>query len=144
MQAAIEQFRRNVQRVRDLGSLYQALASQTTQALDLSDLLRSQWVMVVSALDYYAHELVRLGMLDAFHGHRPMTDAFLRFQVTLGGALDAVAMPGSEDWLDDQIKARHSFRSFQHPDHIAEAIRLVSDVELGTRSPRICDFLQAM
>ena len=33
-----------------LGSLYEALNSQTTQVLDLSDLLRSQLVMIVSAL----------------------------------------------------------------------------------------------
>ena len=39
MQAAIDQFRRNIQRVRNLGSLHQVLTSQTTPALDLSDIL---------------------------------------------------------------------------------------------------------
>ena len=130
MQTAIEQFHRNARRVRDLGSLYEALNSQTTQVLDLSDLLRSQLVMIVSALDQYVHELVRLGMWESFRGNRPMTEAFRRFQVTLGGVLDANATQGQGDWLDEQIRTRHSYRSFQHPEQISEAILLVSDVQL--------------
>ena len=130
MQQAIEQFRRNVQRVRDLGSLYQALSSQTTQALDLSDLLRSQWVMSVSALDHYVHELVRVEMLEAFRGNRVRTDAFLRFQVSLESALTVAAALGNDQWLEEQIRTRNGYRSFQHPDHIADAIRLISDEPL--------------
>ena len=80
MQAAIDQFRRNIQRVRNLGAIYQALSAQTTQALDLSDLLRSELVMAVSALDHYIHELVRLGMLEAYQGNRVQTDASCGFK----------------------------------------------------------------
>ncbi len=130
MQAAIDQFRRNIQRVRNLGSLHQVLTSQTTPALDLSDILRSELVMAVSALAHYIHELVRLGMLEAYQGNRAQTDAFLRFQVTLGSALDAINALRNDSWLEDQIRTRHSYRSFQDPDNIAEAIRLVSDVQL--------------
>ena len=130
MQAAIEQFRRDIQRVRGLGSLYRVLSRQTTEALDLSDLLRSQLVMVVSALDHFVHELVRLGMLDVFRGQRAPTEAYLRFQVTLGSALDGVDNPGNASWLEDQIRSRNAYRAFQDPDHIADAIRLVSGVEL--------------
>ena len=130
MQAAIDQFRRNIQRVRNLGAIYQALSAQTTQALDLSDLLRSELVMAVSTLDHYIHELVRLGMLEAYQGNRVQTDAFLRFQITLSGALEAVNAQGNDGWLEDQIRTSHSYRSFQTPDNIADAVRLVSDVQL--------------
>ncbi len=130
MQAAIEQFRANIQRTRSIGSIYQALNSQTTQALDLSDLLRSEWVMAVSALDHYVHELVRLGMMEAYHGKRPQTDAFLRFQITIGRTLQAVNTPTDDSWLEDQIRASHGHLSFQTPDNIADAVRLVSDAPL--------------
>ena len=130
MQAAIDQFRRNIQRVRNLGAIYQALSAQTTQALDLSDLLRSELAMAVSALDHYIHELVRLGMLEAYQGNRVQTDAFLRFQITLSGALEAVNAQGNDGWLEDQIRTSHSYRSFQTPDNIADAVRIVSDVQL--------------
>ena len=130
MQAAIDQFRGNLQRVRALGSIYQALNAQTTQALDLSDILRSEWVMAVSALDHYIHELVKLGMLEAYHGNRTQTDAFLRFQITMNSTLQAVRASGNDDWLEGQIRSSHGHLSFQSPDKIADGVRLISGVPL--------------
>ena len=130
MQAAIDQFRWNILRIRNLGSLNQILSIQATSALDLSDLLRAELVMVVSALDLYIHELVRLGMLECFRGQRPRTSQFYEFQVTLDGTIQAISALGNDVWLDDQISERNNRRSFQNPDEIASAIRLVSNVEL--------------
>lgn len=107
-----------------------ALEAQTTSALDLSDLLRAELVLAVSALDHYIHELVRLGMLEAYNGNRPQSQACLRFQVTLSGAQLGISNPTNDEWLEDQIRTSHSYQSFQDPDHIADAIRLISDVQL--------------
>ena len=123
MQAAIDQFRVNIARVRDLGAIYSTLNAQTTAAIDLSDILRSELVMVVSALDYYIHEIVRLGMLEIYRGTRPETSAFLRFQISLESVRQAVSGPTSDAWLENEIRERHSWRSFQQADHIADAIR---------------------
>jgi len=130
MKAAIEQFRTNIERVRNLGAIYQVLEAQTTEILDLSDILRSELVLAVSALDYYIHEVVRLGILEAYHGRRTQTSACLRFRVTLGSALQGISTPASDGWLEDQITNAHSYQSFQDPDKIADAIRLISDAEL--------------
>ena len=130
MQAAIDQFRWNLQRVRNFGSLYQILSTQTTSALDLSDLLRAELVMVVSALDLYVHELVRLGMLESLRGQRPQTSQFHDFQVTLGATIQGISTPGSDVWLDDQIRARNNRRTFQNPGDISSAIQLVSNMDL--------------
>ena len=65
MKPAFDQFRTNIVRVRNLGSIVDALASQTTGVLDLSDVLRAEIVLAVSALDQFVHEIVRLGMLAA-------------------------------------------------------------------------------
>ena len=63
-QAKIEQFRENIERVQALGGLHQAFGTVTTAAIDLTDLLRAQIVMLVSALDHYTlllyHNLVLL------------------------------------------------------------------------------------
>lgn len=130
MQAAIDQFRANIQRARAIGSIYQALDNQTTQALDLADLLRFEWVMAISALDLYIHELVRLGMVEVYRGNRPQTDAFLRFSITMGRTLEAISDPQDDGWLEDQIRASHGHQSFQTPDNIADAVRLVSNAPL--------------
>ena len=130
MQEAIERFRTNLTRVRNLDSIVAALESQTTVALDLTDILRAEMVLSVSALDHYVHEVVRLGMMESYRGTRSITDHFRRFQVSLGSALDAQSDSSNQTWIEDEIRARHSFRSFQTPDNVATAIRLISDVTL--------------
>ncbi|MCT7955317.1 HEPN domain-containing protein [Laspinema palackyanum] len=179
MQSALDQFRISISRVRDLIALYNSLTAQSMAALDLSDMLRSALVLGVSALDYYVHEIVTLGMLEIHRGQRlepapPPNNAqssFSRFQVSLGGArqdrlkaLDIASWlendiaqtqgPGflqqsytvssllaaiatsiqnqlnNTDWLEDEIRERLGYQSFQHPDKIADAIRLISDKKL--------------
>jgi hypothetical protein len=35
-----------------------------------------------------------------------------------------------DDWFDNEIRDHHSWRAFEHPDNIADAIRLVSNISL--------------
>ena len=127
---AIQQFRANIERVRAIGGLYTALSNLTTSAVDATDLLRAQIVMVVSALDHYIHEITRIGMLEVFDGSRPRTNAFLRFQVTIDAAMVGLASGGGSSWFEDEIRDRHGYLAFQYPDKIADAIRLFSSCEL--------------
>jgi len=128
MQPAIEQFRVNVSRVRSLGSLRSAIENQTTAALDLSDILRAQLVLAVSALDDFVHEEVRQGMMEIWRGRRIETPSFKRFPVSLENVRLA-AFPG-DDWLQTEIRLHHNWRSFQRSENIAEAIRLISDLRI--------------
>lgn len=135
MQEAIDRFRANLKRVRNLGSIVAALSSQTTTVVDLTDILRAELVLSVSALDHYIHEVVRFGMLESYRGTRPMTTQFRSFRIPIGSALEAISPSGdtSETWIDEEIRSHHSYRSFQTPDNIASAIRLVSDVVLWSQ-----------
>ena len=127
----LEQFRENIKRVQDLGGLYDVLSQQTTSALDLTDLLRSQIVMVVSALDHYIHGITRIGMLEVYDGKRPQTPAFLRFQVTMEATLQGIAAEREDNrWLDEEIRRNHGHRPFQQPNKIVDAIRLFSTCKL--------------
>ena len=130
MQAAIDQFRVNIKRIRDLLALYSALNAQLTSAIDLSDILRSALVMGVSALDHFVHEIVRLGMLEIWRNSRAETPAFQRFSISLSSVRSAAMGASSDDWFDYEIRTGHGWQSFQHPDKVAEAIRLVSDLAL--------------
>ncbi len=129
---ALIQFKENIQRVRDLSHLVNAIGSMTTSAIDLSDLLRSQIVLSVSALDHFIHEYVRLGMIEIQQGARVPTDAYLRFQIPLR-ITHPTGVISSSDLLDDIIREKHSWLSFQHPDKIADAIRLISSEQLWQR-----------
>ena len=131
MQSVIEQFRLNINRVRDLVAIYSILENQTAGRLVFSDILRAAFVLAVSALDYYIHEVVRIGMLEIYRGQRPETSAFSRFQISLSSLRQALNEAASNDYLlENEIRQRHSYQSFQRPDKIAEAIRLISDKQL--------------
>lgn len=130
MHSAIHSFGYAIQKVRDLGLLHSAIKSLTTPAIDPSDLLRSQIVLAVSALDHLVHELAIEGMLQVYDGVRPATAAYERFQIPLG-ALNVGGLPTlSRSSFEASIRERHSYLSFQRPDKIADAIRLFSDVSL--------------
>ena len=130
MRTAIEQFRANIERVRNLGSLTKILDSQTTQVLDVSDILRAELVLAVSLLDHYIHEIVRIGMLDAYKGDHPRTPAFLGFGITINSVLQAIPNSEGEAWLEQEIRNRHGHMSFQNSEKIADAIRLISEAHL--------------
>ena len=130
MQVALEVFRANVRRSRDLIAIFRAMRIQTTQVLDLTEVLRAALVNTVSSFDLFVHELVRIGMLESYSSERAKTKAFLRFQVTLLGVLEAISNTGSSSWLEQEIRGRLGHQSFQLPDNVADAIRLISEVEL--------------
>ena len=130
MRSSLDLFQLNVSRSRDLANIARALSSQTTDVLDTTDILRASLMMAVSSLDYFIHAIVRIGMLEAYRGERSRTPAFLRFQVTLEGILQASSSVGPEEWLEQQISERHGHQSFQTPEAIADAVRLVSNVVL--------------
>lgn len=128
MKQAIESFRDSADRVEQLGGLHKAISVLTTPVIDTSDLLRAQIVLIVSALDYYIHELTALGMVEAFEGKRIKTQAFLNFRVSVGSFSNGASHGSS--WFESEIREKHGFLSFQQPDKVADAIRLFSDVKI--------------
>jgi len=93
MNSALEQFQSNIQRTRILFGIHDVLKTQTTGALDISDILRSALVMAVSALDQYIHEIVRLGILEIYRGERNITIPSLKFNVSLGSVRQCLINP---------------------------------------------------
>ncbi len=130
MQMALDHFRANIDRVRHLSAIFQNLQNSTTGIIDLSDILRAEIVLAVSALDYFIHEIVRFGILEIYNGVRPVTKTYQKIRVPLAQAQAGMVKALSAQWLEDFIREDHGWKSFQHPDNIADAIRLISDVNL--------------
>jgi hypothetical protein len=127
MKSAFDTFKENIKRAENFGGIYVALSQRVTSALDLSDLLRAQIVQGVSAFDHYIHEITRIGMNDILVGNRPITPSFKRFSVSMEAYLSSAA---SANWFDGEIRGKHGHLSFQMPDKVADAIRLVADKEI--------------
>lgn len=69
MQQAISQFELNIKSVKNLHQLHKAFSNQDP-LLDLSEILRSEIVLSVSALDCFVHDLIRLGTTEIYLGVR--------------------------------------------------------------------------
>lgn len=130
MQENLKQFRANLDRVRAIHQLYLSLSATVAPILDLTDLLRAEVVLIVSALDQFVHELVRKGMLEIWNGSRNATPAFERFSISLGSSRLLAQREGIDAIIDAEIRQSHSWKSFQQPDHIADAIRLYTEIKL--------------
>jgi len=133
MQSAKTHFEQNIIRVKNLGAIYESINTQTTPILDLSDILRAQYVMLVSALDHFIHELVRLGMIDVYNGNRKPTKEFKEFIFSTNKKTlfdKAIMEEKSDIWLNHQIRYRNGFKSFQEADKIKEAMLLITDTDI--------------
>lgn len=135
MQSALDQFRISINRVRDLIALHNSVKAQATGALDVSDMLRAALVLAVSALDYYVHEVVTLGMLEIHRGNRSepapsantAQSAFSRFQVSLGGARqDRLTAIDIASWLEAEMQQIQGYEFLQKSHTISDLTPIIS------------------
>jgi hypothetical protein len=135
MQSALDQFRISLSCVRDLIALHNSVKAQATDALDVSDMLRAALVLAVSALDYYVHEVVTLGMLEIHRGQRSepvpsantTQSAFSRFQVSLGSARqDRLTAIDIASWLENEIQQAQGYAFLQQSYTVSTLIPTIS------------------
>lgn len=130
MNQAINQFRINLSYVHNLAGVYSALKNTTTTALDLSDILRAELVMGVSALDKFIHSAVEEGMLEIYQGQRKNTAEFNEFNIELFNINQAIKNPTDTTWLQYQIRKNLGYQSFQKSDKISSVLKLITDKKL--------------
>jgi len=127
-QLELAEFVANVEFARNALGTAEALALQLTSIIDTSDLLRFSLVQGVSAFDHYVHEEVRTRMIQTQQGLHPRAAGFERFKVPLSSV--GAALADRPDWLAAEVLQQHAFLSFQQPDKVADAFRLVTDQTL--------------
>jgi hypothetical protein len=120
-------------RVEVLPAIHGFIASRGAAVLQPDEILRAAWVARVSALDLYVHELVAQRMRRIFEGSLPPGAAFASFKIpadVLVRIRAATSAAQASAAFDLEVRRQHGFLSFQDPIKIADAVRLVSTVEL--------------
>ncbi|MFZ2449965.1 MAG: HEPN domain-containing protein [Methylovulum miyakonense] len=135
MQKAFEQFNSNIKAVKEMDALYHHLTGDLKLPNDLSDILRSQLVYAVSALDKLIHELVKTGMLQAFMNKRTKTAKFNSFSISLETynniqqtsqqQTDTLQLETPEYFFEQEIIVKHKYLAFQEPEKIADALSFI-------------------
>jgi len=126
----INSFKNNIKSVRQLDKIYLLIKDKLPLLEeDLSEILRAEIFMSVSALDCYIHDLVRVGIVSTYDGSTPTTKQIDEFQIPLLCAklIDSESnLSDKLSFLDYAIRNVNSSDSFQSPRSIEKALGIIN------------------
>ncbi len=126
----INSFKNNIKSVRQLDKIYLLIKDKLPLLEeDLSEILRAEIFMSVSALDCYIHDLVRVGIVSTYDGSTPTTKQIDEFQIPLLCAklIDSASnLSDKLSFLDYAIRNVNSSDSFQSPRSIEKALGIIN------------------
>lgn len=127
MTKAFDKFEANIRSASILERIYEYL-SKKTLPFEPDELLRAEYVMVVSAFDCYVHDYVRERMVKAFNAPATMPDKTRDYKVPLGVMMDIMneTNPISQmQLLENAIKKAESAFSYQSSSSVEHVLGLV-------------------
>jgi len=122
MKTAIESFHNNIKRVHDLTEAYTILVN-CEPTKDFSDVLRAQYVLAISALDMFIHDIIRAGMVEILQGNRKQTEEYQKFSITMS----LINFDERYGWFESEVRRRLGKETYQNPYQIFEGMKLVFD-----------------
>lgn len=135
MTVALRGFNKNTDSVKQIDAIYQYFASQLT-AVDLSEILRAEYVLIISAFDCYIHDVVREGMIEIFNGARNSNKNYNEFRIPLeivGRIIVETDDNIKKSLLDSAIKKVSSKDSYQAPSSVEDALNILSIKKIWTK-----------
>ena len=122
-------FRRNRSRIMELGSIYSYWVKNVPLLTSQSDeILRAQWVMIVSAFDTFIHDCVRTGIIKAYQTKGVMSNALQDYPIPFGDMLGIEMEPtaaAKEALLDGVLRKINAKDSYQSPKSVEYALNLI-------------------
>lgn len=134
---ALHEFDEAIRLVREQSSIYNYLVNNLHLTSEYtSEILRSQLVCAVSAMDRFFHEVARLGFLESYKGIRIKTAKFNSWQfsneimIQIVQYSDSNYVPTSgqdtpEFLIEQDVINKLSIIAYQHPDKIKDALNLI-------------------
>ena len=127
MDSSYTTFCQNIRNAEDMLALYKSMNECTGGALELDDLLRSCIVFSVSALDWYIHEVVKVGLIQIIKRERAITPSSKSFSISFDCLIDIMNNEDSIPYIQNQIIQNNGWKSFQRATKVSDALRLIFD-----------------
>lgn len=118
----------NLQNVKKMHWLHEQLFNMVP-AMDLSDILRSEYVLIVSAFDCYVHDVVLQDMTNMFSGRKLDSRGFDDFCLpisTIKQLLDTNDKTIREQIFNASVKKILSKDSYQSPKSVEYAMSMIN------------------
>jgi len=137
MNRAITQYRYNSNSINELGKLFDLIIKEyPLLKKQAEDILRAQFVMIVSALDCYIHDVVKIGILEIYLGQRISSKNTEKYPINLTILQQIENAPNEQTklaFLENHIQSKNSEDSFQSPQGIEYALKLINIDKIWTR-----------
>lgn len=128
MNNAYAVFTKTIRDTRQTTVLYDYFDQVMNPPCDYSDLLRWQWVQSISALDKLIHDLVKVGVCQAFKGSRHPTSKFHSMPIDIKNVLNMDQNSTARDSIfESYIISKFKTYSFQDPDKISDGLSYIWD-----------------
>ena len=124
MNNALKEFDTNIKVINDSMAIYNYLR-KVAKNIDFSILLRSQYILVVSALDTFMHEIVIEKIIDCFFGKSVVTNVVCDFSFDLVVMLRNKKDYEQRELLRTFLSKKFSKDSFQSPKSIEYAFQII-------------------
>lgn len=129
MLRAILLFRRNRERILDLGAVYDLWMGQAPLLQkQLDEILRAQLVLTISAFDTFIHDCVRIGIVRKFLANGVINNNLSKYSIPFEDLLIINSLQSNNDkanYLDSVIKKINSKDSYQSPASVEFALGLL-------------------
>lgn len=125
LENVFKQFCDNIANIRTKFNIFDTLNKEGHNE-EAEDILRSQVVFLMSALDFYMHEIVKYCLLQIFKGDRQKTNSYKNVAVSIEVVEKALKNPESVDWLSEDISHRNSHQAFMSSSEIKRILSLIS------------------
>lgn len=137
MNLALATFSNGILAIRNIFPIYDHLANNLRLPTEVtSDILRSQIVYAVSALDRLIHELVRIGIIEIINGQRLPTNKFQNHPfkastlMSIMASLKSGTTPMSPDEVPEflinrEVSEKLGFLAFHAPDKVKDGLSYI-------------------
>ncbi|WP_027003576.1 HEPN domain-containing protein [Hugenholtzia roseola] len=137
MEQAIETFKLNIDSVKQLDAIYLYLeASNVGKNLDLSEILRAEIVLAVSAMDNFISDLLLIGLVDNFEQRKPLSSEFAKFRLDMKTVVRIMEEPSQREKaaiLGEYIRKFNEGNSYQEPKNIVSTLKLLGITDLWNK-----------
>lgn len=106
--------------------LHKSLEKHTKNVLPIDEVLRAQIVFVVSAFDYFIHEIIRHSILQLFFKSYTSSVIFKNINIPLNTVKEILHNEEDQyELLNQEIYRLNSYKSFQSPENISQALSVI-------------------
>lgn len=130
MNNSITRYRDNSDSIKELGKLYDLIITNFPLLQEqATEILRAQIVLIISSLDCYIHDCVKVGIIEIFQGSRDSSNATNSYPIeflSLQQISNTTDFPTKLLFLEEAIKNKNAKDSYQSPKGIEYALNLIN------------------